>query len=174
MLSGTSYLKMKEEFKHVNNILFEALNLEISNVCFEEETGDYCGYNFQLGTLNIKYRKAKITLKKIGQFVALWKRDTAGNTEPYSLDDDFDFYFIETEYKHNQGCFVFPKTTLAEKQILSVKEKEGKRGFRVYTIWDIPENKQAINTKNWQILYFIDLIKDKKKSVNKLQELVKL
>ncbi|WP_367113644.1 MepB family protein [uncultured Sphingobacterium sp.] len=40
------------------------------------------GYNFNVGTLKIKYRKAKITPKKIGQFVTLsasiavlWKPD---------------------------------------------------------------------------------------------------
>lgn len=155
-------------------MLFEAVSLEVSSVCFEEGTGDYCGYNFQLGRLNIKYRKAKITPKKIGQFVALWKRNTAGKTESYSLDDDFDFYIIETEYEHKRGCFLFPKTILAEKQILSVNEKEGKRGFRVYTPWDIPENKQAVNTKSWQIIYFIDLINDREISVEKLRDLIKL
>lgn len=126
-----------------------------------------------LAKLTIKYRKAKITPKKTGQFVALWQRNILGKTEPYGFYNDFDFYIIETEYENNLGCFVFPKTILAEKQILSVNEKEGKRGFRVYTTWDLPENKQAVNTKSWQIFYFIDLIDNRKISVDKISKVVK-
>jgi len=164
---------MKKELTHLDNTLFDAFGLNISNIHKEEETGDYCGYNFQLGSLHIKYRKAKVTPKKVGQFVALWKRNTKGKTEPYNNDDNFDFYVVETEYEHNRGCFIFPKTILAEKKILSVNEKEGKRGFRVYPIWDVPENKQAISTKSWQTLYFIDFIKNRNTLVEKLQRLVK-
>ena len=151
---------MNKELKHIHHILFEVLGSEISNISNDEGTGQYCGCNFQLGSRNIKYRKANITPKKIGQFVALWKRNSAGKTEPYCLDDDVDFYIIEAKQGQNHGLFIFPKRVLAEKQILSLSEKEGKRGFRVYPPWDIPNNKQAINTKSWQVGYFYDLIAD--------------
>jgi len=165
---------MSEELEHLNGILLEALNSGISNIRCEKEPGDYCGNDFQLGAFNIKYRKAKITPKKIGQFVALWKRNGLGKTEPFSLDDNFNFYFIETQHEQNHGFFVFPKMILAEKQILSADQKGGKRGFRLYTPWDFPQNRQAKNSKSWQTLYFIDLMKDRKSSVGKLQEMVKL
>jgi len=48
---------------------------------------------------------------------------------------------------------------LVEKHILSSKNREGKRGFRVYPIWDLPISKQAMRTKLWQNDYFIDLTK---------------
>lgn len=140
---------MKKELTHLDSTLFNAFGVNIANICREEETGDYCGYNFQLGSFHIKYRKGKVTPKKIGQFVALWKRSTEEKTEPYHIDDNFDFYLVETEHEHNRGCFMFPKTILSDKQILSVEGKEGKRGFRVYPIWDFPESKQAISTKTW-------------------------
>lgn len=164
---------MKNDLTHLDNTLFDALGGNISSVYKEEETGDYCGYNFQFGTFRVKYRKAKVTPKKLGQFVALWKRNTAGKTEPYHIDDDFDFYFIETVYGHKRGCFIFPKAILSEKQVLSVNNREGKHGFRVYPIWDIPESKQAISTKSWQILYFIDLTENGKTAVEKVQKLMK-
>ena len=163
----------EKELTHLDSTLFDTFGMHISNAYKDEETGDYCGYNFQLGSFHIKYRKAKVTPKKIGQFVALWKRNPEGKTEPYHIDDNFDFYFVETEYQDNWGCFLFPKGILSEKRVLSVNGKEGKRGFRVYPIWDSPENKQAISTKSWQIVYFLDLIGNRKISVETLQKLMK-
>ncbi|MEG2603136.1 MAG: MepB family protein, partial [Carnobacterium sp.] len=32
-----------------------------------------------------------------------------------------------------------------------------KRGFRVYPLWDQPDNPQAIQTQKWQLNYFLDL-----------------
>src|SRR5699024_6582700 len=103
---------MNKELKHLHDILFEASGSEIANISNEEGTGQYCGCNFQLGSRNIKYRKANITPKKIGQFVALWKRNTVGKTEPYGLDDDFDFYIIETVDNLSRGFFLFSKDIL--------------------------------------------------------------
>ena len=41
-------------------------------------------------------------------------------------------------------------------KILSVNGQGGKRGFRVYPKWDLPENKQAKQTQSWQVSYFTD------------------
>ena len=54
------------------------------------------------------------------------------------------------------GFFIFSQKILSENQILTT-EKGGKRGFRFYPDWDVPENKQAEKTKKWQSKYFIDL-----------------
>jgi hypothetical protein len=147
--------------------------LKISDIVDEKESQDYFGCSFKLGGINIKYRKAKITPKKIGQFVALWKRNTEGKTEPFSLDDNFDYYIIATDQEDNSGCFIFPKNVLGQKQILSEYQKEGKRGFRVYTEWDIPANRQAQNTKSWQVLYFVDLSKNRELSIDRIKSIVK-
>lgn len=140
--------------------LFQTFNLHIANVEKDLECEEYCGYNFQLGTANIKFRKAKITPKKIGQFVTLWRRNSHGITEPFHIDDDFDFYMVYVEKEKQQGLFLFPKSALSEKQILTKGNKEGKRGFRIYPTWDIPKNKQAQKTKAWQKEFFIDLNDD--------------
>lgn len=55
------------------------------------------------------------------------------------------------------GQFVFPKTVLHEKGILSKDGKRGKRAMRVYPPWDRTDNQQAKNTQKWQILYFFEI-----------------
>lgn len=58
------------------------------------------------------------------------------------------------------GQFVFPKSVLADKGIITRKGKEGKRGIRVYSPWDIVTNKQAEKTQTWQTKYFLSIKKD--------------
>jgi hypothetical protein len=99
-------------------------------------------------------REAKITPKKIGQFVSVWKRNEKGVTEPHELTDDFEFYVIKCKSENRNGQFIFPKEELAKRGIVSTPQKEGKRGFRVYPPWDKAENKQAIKTQAWQLNYF--------------------
>ena len=100
------------------------------------------------------YRKAKITPVKVGQFVSVWKRNVEGITEPRHVNDEFEHFVIQCKKGQNVGEFVFPKSILVEKGIISTSKKEGKRGFRVYPPWDKAENKQAIKTQEWQLDYF--------------------
>ena len=41
-------------------------------------------------------------------------------------------------------------------QKLAAEKKDGKRGFRVYPIWDLAINKQAEKTQKWQLNYFVE------------------
>lgn len=117
------------------------------------EASDYDGYEFILNNKKYIHRKAKITPKKIGQFVTLWKRNREGMTCPFDEKDEFDFVVINCEKDQFAGHFLFPKNILIEKKIIT-STQEGKRGFRVYPTWDNPDNKQALQTQNWQKLYF--------------------
>lgn len=148
--------RMKDTLKKVANAIFAANGQAITNISEDMECEAYCGYNAQIGKLNIKFRQAKITPKKIGQFVTLWKRNSLGQTEPFHASDNFDFYIIATETASRFGVFLFPGSVLCDKHILTAKV-EGKRGFRVYADWDMPENSQATRTKEWQTAFFIDL-----------------
>ena len=152
---------MIEEIQLLESTIFKEKNLKISMIEPDAECEEYFGYNFQLNQHKIKFRKAKITPKKIGQFVTLWKRNRNVETEPFLENDDFDFYIIFTNQKEKSGFFIFPKSILAENNILSTNSKIGKRGFRLYSEWDFPENKQAEKTKNWQTDFFVDLMKNK-------------
>lgn len=141
----------------LQDILFSTLGLTISNIQQDFECEDYFGFNFKLGNLQIKFRKAKITPTKTGQFVTLWRRNLISKeTEPFSFEDKSNFYLILTETNENFGFFFFTKDSLIKNQILSSSSKGGKRGFRVYPDWDAPQNKQATKTQNWQSEFFID------------------
>lgn len=99
--------------------------LKVSDLTTDGECQEYEGFNFRLENKKLKYRKAKITPKKIGQFVTLWKRNAAGQTEPFHVEDDFDFYLISVEKEERFGFFVFPKKVLGERGILSKSNQEG-------------------------------------------------
>ena len=150
--------------------ILKSLNLSLSNLEKDLECEEYFGYNLNINQSFIKFRKAKITPKKVGQFVTFWKRNTDKQTEPFSENDVFDYYIIATEEDSKLGFYIFPKAILIEKNILTSTKKEGKRGFRVYPNWVKPENKQAEKTQNWQQNYFVEIINNQSdlKQVNKL------
>lgn len=102
-------------------------------------------------------QNARITPKKIGQFVSIWKRNEAGKTQPYTEDDDFDSMIINCKRGENSGVFTFPKSVLINQNIISTKIKTGKMGMRVYPSWDTATNKQAMSTQKWQLEYFIKI-----------------
>ena len=141
--------------KTENVEFFEKHNLKISNFELDIECKNYNGCTFDLNEFKIIFRKAKITSTKIGQFVTLWKRNSDGITEPFASLDVFDYVIIYVKSNENFGQFVFPKSILIEKKIISSDKNEGKRGFRVYPIWETAINKQAIKTQKWQLKYFL-------------------
>lgn len=134
-----------------------------TNIKIHIEAKEYFGSSYNLENLNIIERTAKITPKKNGQFVTLWKRNIKGNTEPYHESDNFDYFFIKVFFKNSTGVFKFSKQVLIEQGIISTEKKEGNRGFRVYPIWDHPKSKQAIKTQQWQLKYFEYAKKQKNK-----------
>ncbi|MEA5260774.1 MepB family protein [Arcicella aquatica] len=121
------------------------------------ESAEYGACDFRLDSLNIKYRMAKITPTKTGQFVTLWKRNNEGIIEPYDINDEIDFVVISTRSDNHFGQFIFPKAVLLQKGILSGNYKEGKRAIRVYPPWDIANSKQALKTQQWQLAYFLEI-----------------
>lgn len=148
---------MIEEINRLEIDVFNHLNLKVSNIKEDLESEEYLGYNFDINHLKIKFRRAKVTPKKVGLFVTLWQRNSLGITAPFNHNCDFDFFIIYTKQQENKGFFLFPKSVLIANSILSTPQKEGKRGFRVYPVWDIVQNKQAIKTQAWQVKYFYDL-----------------
>ncbi|VDH17459.1 MepB protein [Algoriella xinjiangensis] len=152
-------------------IILKPLHLKINSLEKDVECDDYFGYNLHVNQTNIKFRKAKITPKKVGQFVTLWQRNNENQTEPFSVNNQFKLYIIAVEDADKRGFFIFSKEILAEKNILSTEKKEGKRGFRVYPDWVIPTNKQAEKTKNWQTDYFIEITENNQVDFIKLEKL---
>jgi hypothetical protein len=134
---------------------YEKIGSELTHFQVEAESSDYAAATFLLNDFKIRYREAKITPTKIGQFVTLWKRNAEGITAPFHISDDFDFAIINVQKGKKSGQFVFSKAVLYQKSIVADDQKDGKRGFRVYPPWDIAENKQAKQTQAWQLDFFI-------------------
>lgn len=148
------------DLKHIENLIYDVCGLKLKNLKLNSESLDYAACSFQLNDKNIVYRASKITPKKTGQFVAIWKRNQAGITQPYSISDKHDFIVITCRDGNNLGQFVFPKAVLLEQGIISHEGKAGKRGIRVYPKWDVVNNKQAEKTQKWQLKYFITIETD--------------
>lgn len=141
----------------VEKEVFIPLKMEISDFQFEQESTEYEACRFSLAGLSIISRKAKITPKKVGQFVTLWKRNKKGIIEPFDESDPIDYLIINLNFNHRFGQFVFPKSVLIKKGIISTQRKEGKRAFRIYPKWDKAISKQAERSQKWQLDYFYEL-----------------
>ncbi len=163
---------MTEALERIEHSILKINKHQILALSEDQECTEYFGFNFYLGQVSIKFRKAKVTPKKTGQFVTLWKRNAKKETEPFNVKDHFDFYIIATEEENKFGFFIFPKHILGENQILTVNNKEGKRGFRVYPDWVKPESSQADKTKSWQTNYFIDLANGGLNGVEKFNRII--
>ena len=157
----------------LDEVILKPNHFAISNIEKDAECEEYLGFNFNINHLSVKFRKAKITPKKVGQFVTLWKRNEQKITEPFHENDQIDFVVIAVEDDAKLGLFIFPKSILIEKNILKKKKKEGKRGFRVYPDWVITENKQAEKTQNWQKDYFVEIENNQLINPHQFKEIMK-
>ncbi len=159
-------------YKNLNQIktgIYDKCGLEISDYTEEQECKEYEACRFALNGLNIISRNAKPTPKKTGQFVTLWKRNEKGPIEPFCETDQINFYVVSVRTDMEFGQFVFPKSVLVKKEVISTDIKEGKRAFRVYPSWDVATNKQAENTQKWQLDYFYEI--NDSTDLNKVREL---
>lgn len=151
---------LPKELQLLNTSLFKSLKLEIKSCIPDKESKAYTAFSIQLNSLNTIFRTAKITPKKIGQFVTIWKRNAFGITAPFSVTDPIDFFLIYTEEEGKSGLFIFPKMVLFHHKIVADATRDGKRGIRVYPSWVIPTNKQALKSQEWQTKYFLNLSPD--------------
>ncbi len=150
---------------------YEPSGLILGKIVREEESGEYGAFEFEMNHLRIKFRVAKITPTKIGQFVTIWKRSESGPIAPYDMTDPFDLFVVGVRNSERFGQFVFPNALLVERGILSKKGQGGKRAMRVYPPWDKTDNRQAMKTQLWQLPYFFEIDLHKRIDVSLVQRL---
>ena len=156
---GLAVHNFQTELKMINNIIYKPNQFTIKSIHEERQNSDYAAGTFELATKRatktIRFRVAKITPNKIGQFVTFWEKDTNGINQSYEYNEAPDLLII-TVFKDNDtfGQFLFPKDVLLNKNILRSETTKGKMGIRVYPSWDKPANKTAIKTQEWQLRYF--------------------
>lgn len=150
--------KFNKTLAYVNELLYEPNNLTIKNIQEETQNSDYGAGIFQLNSKSIRFRVAKITPTKIGQFVSFWEKDEANKNQAFTYDNAADLLVINTFNDNGDfGQFVFPKEILLQQNILRTSSTKGKMAIRVYPRWDTPTSKQAIATQKWQLPYFFHI-----------------
>lgn len=148
---------MNETLSKIKTEVYDKFEFKILDFKHELESREYDATRFKLNDTTIICRTAKVTPKKVGQFVTFWKRIENGPIQPFEETDHFDYFVINVKTKNRLGQFVFPKFVLIQKGIISTRKKEGKRALRVYPSWDTPKSKQAEQTQNWQLNYFYEI-----------------
>lgn len=137
--------------------LYDPIQLEMKHLSVDLESQEYGACSFELNGRTIVSRNAKITPKKTGQFVTCWKRIGNGPIEPFNDKDNIDYLVVNICQGSLMGQFVFPKSELIKRAVLSSGSREGKRAIRVYPPWDKTNSKQAAQTQKWQLVYYLSL-----------------
>lgn len=155
---------INRQLAFINDIIYAPNNFAIVSFKEEAQNAEYAGCVFELsdGTTvkSIRFRVAKITPTKIGQFVTFWEKDANKVNQPYLIDTAPDLLVITAFSQDGRfGQFVFPKHLLLKKNILKSQSTQGKMGMRVYPSWDRPVSKAAIHTQGWQLPYFFEINK---------------
>ncbi|OGT29772.1 MAG: MepB domain containing protein [Gammaproteobacteria bacterium RIFCSPHIGHO2_12_FULL_35_23] len=144
----------------IKNLIFKPANFKCTKPVIETESSEYGACTFKLNALTVKFRVAKITPTKSGQFVALWKRVGKTPIQPFDSSDQIDLVIICVRKDNHFGQFIFPKSVLLKQNIFSTKGRGGKRAIRVYPPWDKTLNNQAQKTQKWQIDYFLEVARN--------------
>lgn len=116
----------------------------------EEQNGDYEAGVVALGSEIWRIRTARVTPKKPGAFVAVWKRNSDGETCPFESDEHIEGLLVFVREDEQFGVFQFSSAQLANLGISRSDTRDGKRGFRVYPSWSTGLNRQATLTQKLQ------------------------
>ncbi|KHA77725.1 MepB family protein [Janthinobacterium lividum] len=124
----------------------------------EAESAQYGACRAELHGKRVVLRVAKTTPTKIGQFVTVWKRPHP-DAEIAPLDEadlvDVVIIAVTDDDGARHGFFVFPRSVLLERGVMSCASQGGKRALRVYPPWCSPESAQAQRTQRWQSACFV-------------------
>lgn len=165
-------LLVQTDLSIAKELVYDKCGFELTHLLAEPESTEYGAFTFRLNGKKVKHRASKITPTKTGQFVTIWKRTQNGITAPFEVSDDIDLLIITARGEHHLGQFIFPKSTLLDKGIISGPTQAGKRGMRVYPPWDKVTNKQAEKTQKWQTAYFLEISDQKPVNVAQAKKLL--
>ncbi|MFD0418113.1 MepB family protein [Streptomyces sp. NPDC127108] len=146
----TSLGPVHDDLLAAKALLYDPLGLTCSQPVPEAESAEYGAHAFTLDGLAVRFRVAKTTPTKVGQFVTVWQRSEAGPIRPFDDADPVDLFVVSSREGEHFGQFVFPRGVLRERGIVSEGGVGGKRGFRVYPPWVVTASRQAERTQGWQ------------------------
>ena len=165
---------MHPELILAKQLAYDPIGLAIDHFTAEVESKEYGASEFQISDHRVKFRVAKITPTKVGQFVTFWKRIGDGPIQPLDFSDPFDLLVVSVRARDHFGQFAFSKSVLYDQGIISKDEKGGKRAIRVYPPWDEPDSQQARKTQKWQCQYFLEIPFNKETEASYMQKLFTL
>lgn len=150
------------EFDHINSRIYKPSKLRIESIIEEKQNHEYAAGRFQISneesSRTARFRVAKITPTKTGQFVTFWEKDANDKNRAYCYSTAPDLLII-TAFKKDDifGQFVFPRDILLKRNILRSSITKGKMAMRVYPSWDKVTNKTALQAQSWQLEYFFEI-----------------
>ncbi len=146
--------KFHDDLKLAEKLAYAPTGIKIDSIEMELEGQEYAATRLNISDKKAHFRVAKQTPKKVGFFVAIWKRED-GITKPYNIHDECDFFIISVRKDDSFGHFILNKEMLLKHNLISSECTTGKRGFRLYPPWVKVSNKQAERSQKWQCEYFI-------------------
>lgn len=74
--------KFHTTLAYINETLYAPAGFIADSIREEPQNAEYGAGTFQLGALSVRFRVAKITPTKTGQFVAMWEKMPSVKTRP--------------------------------------------------------------------------------------------
>lgn len=162
----------KEQVNNLVETIYKANNLLATSLEEESQNAKYGGGKFTLSSKTVRFRVAKTTPTKSGQFVAFWEKDKNNKNRAFHYNQAPELLVINCIGDNREfGQFIFPKEILLKRNILRNDTSKGKMGIRLYPAWSLPESEEALKTQAWQSEYYIDLTNTNTISKNKLLRL---
>ncbi|MDI9888888.1 MepB family protein [Streptomyces sp. HNM0645] len=142
------------------DLVYDPSGFTCSRPVPEPESADYGACGFTLDGLSVRFRTARTTPTKAGQFVTVWKRSASGPIQPFDSADDVALLVVSTREGGSLGQFVFPRDVLCERGVFARNGSGGKRALRVYPPWVTTTSRQAGASQEWQTKHFLHLPAD--------------
>ncbi|MFF8692318.1 MepB family protein [Streptomyces sp. NPDC015144] len=157
MMTNHPWTGLHDDLLAAKALVYDPGGYACSRPVPEPESAEYAACAFTLDGRSVRFRSARTTPTKVGQFVTVWQRSEEGPIRPFDMDDGVDLFVISCRDTNGFGQFVFPREVLCERGIVSRNGSGGKRGFRVYPPWVTTTSGQPHNTQAWQVRHFLDL-----------------
>ncbi|MFD9334420.1 MepB family protein [Streptomyces sp. NPDC060028] len=153
-------VRVHEALAVAKALVYDPCGFTCSQPVPEPESLAYAAHAFTVDGRAVRFRSAKTTPTKAGQFVTVWKRSPGGPIQPFDVTDPVDLFVISTRDDRHTGQFVFPLEALRRQGVVSAGATEGKRAFRVYPPWVTTTSRQADRTQAWQLEHYLALDTD--------------
>ncbi|MEV4742962.1 MepB family protein [Streptomyces sp. NPDC049555] len=157
MATNHPWAGLHDDLLAAKTLVYDPSGFACSRPVLEPESAEYAAHGLTIDGLSVRFRVARTTPTKVGQFVTVWQRSAQGPIRPFDAGDGVDLFVISSRDSGRFGQFVFPREVLCERGIVSRNGSGGKRGFRVYPPWVTTTNRQAHATQAWQVKYFLPL-----------------